>query len=223
MRGEYATDPLRNTVDSYTGVVPWGKTPEGWWNFYGTREWEAGGFAWTGFDIAANRRRTAGPRLTHSSASWTCAASRRTTSITTRRGGAKSRRFTCPALGLFGREGIEIPVWVYSNLDEVELFLNGKTLGSQKVRNLGHLEWKVKYEPGVLEARASKDGKVLLTGKRETTGPPVFHPVDGRPDRDRRGRRRHRHPESGSPRPGRPAGAPPRTTGSDSRSPVPER
>jgi beta-galactosidase len=73
----------------------------------------------------------------------------------------------------FGREGIEIPVWVYSNLDEVELFLNGKTLGSQKVPHLGHLEWKVKYEPGVLEARASKDGKVLLTGKRETTGPPV--------------------------------------------------
>ena len=38
-----------------------------------------------------------------------------------------------------GREGDEIPVWVYSNLDEVELFVNGKSLGSQKVPHLGHV------------------------------------------------------------------------------------
>jgi beta-galactosidase len=66
-----------------------------------------------------------------------------------------------------------IPVWVYSNLDEVELFVNGQSLGSQKVPHLGHVEWKVKYEPGAIEARASKDGKVVLTEKRETTGPTV--------------------------------------------------
>jgi beta-galactosidase len=34
------------------------------------------------------------------------------------------------------------------------------------------LEWKVKYEPGVLEARGTKDGKVVLVEKRETTGKP---------------------------------------------------
>jgi beta-galactosidase len=49
-RGVYSTDPLRNTVDAYDAVVPWGETAEEWWKFYGTREWEAGGFAWTGFD-----------------------------------------------------------------------------------------------------------------------------------------------------------------------------
>ncbi len=59
---------------------------------------------------------------------------------------------------------------MYSNLDEVELFVNGKSLGSQKVPQLGHVEWKVKYEPGAIEARGSKDGKVALTEKRETTG-----------------------------------------------------
>ena len=37
-------------MSSYDGVVQWGETPEEWWKFYGTREWEAGGFAWTGFD-----------------------------------------------------------------------------------------------------------------------------------------------------------------------------
>ena len=71
-----------------------------------------------------------------------------------------------------GREGDEIPVWVYSNLDEVELFVNGKSLGNQKVPHLGHVEWKARYEPGVIEARGSKDGKVILTEKRETTGSP---------------------------------------------------
>ncbi|HTD55624.1 MAG TPA: DUF4982 domain-containing protein, partial [Silvibacterium sp.] len=82
-----------------------------------------------------------------------------------------------PSLHLFphwnwhGREGDEIPVWVYSNLDEVELLVNGKSVGIQKVPHLGHVEWKVRYEPGAIEARGSRDGKVVLTEKRETTGP----------------------------------------------------
>ncbi len=62
-------------------------------------------------------------------------------------------------------------MWIYSNLDDVELFVNGSSQGSQKVPRLGHVEWKVRYEPGVIEARASKDGKVILTEERETTGP----------------------------------------------------
>jgi beta-galactosidase len=33
-----------------------------------------------------------------------------------------------------------------------------------------HVEWNVKYAPGVLEARGSKNGKVVLAEKRETTG-----------------------------------------------------
>jgi beta-galactosidase len=49
--------------------------------------------------------------------------------------------------------------------------VNGKSAGSQKVPHLGHVEWKVRYEPGAIEARGSKDGKVVLTEKRETTGP----------------------------------------------------
>jgi beta-galactosidase len=50
-RGVYSTDPLSNTVSAYdTNQPDWGETAEEWWKFYGTREWEAGGFAWTGFD-----------------------------------------------------------------------------------------------------------------------------------------------------------------------------
>jgi beta-galactosidase len=41
------------------------------------------------------------------------------------------------------------------------------------VPHLGHVEWKVRYEPGAIEARGTKDGKVVLTEKRETTGPAI--------------------------------------------------
>jgi len=53
----------------------------------------------------------------------------------------------------------------------VELFLNGKSLGSQKVVPQYHQEWKVNYTPGTLEARGTKDGKVVLTETRRTSGP----------------------------------------------------
>ena len=64
-------------------------------------------------------------------------------------------------------------MWVYSNLDEVELFVNGQSHGSQKVPHLGHVQWNVRYEPGAIEARGSKGGTVVLMEKRETTGQPV--------------------------------------------------
>ena len=50
-RGDYTTDPLRNTESAYdVNPANWGETAEVWWTYYATREWEAGGFAWTGFD-----------------------------------------------------------------------------------------------------------------------------------------------------------------------------
>ncbi|HXX16668.1 MAG TPA: beta-galactosidase GalA [Candidatus Eremiobacteraceae bacterium] len=173
-RGEYATDPLRNTVNCYDGVVPWGETPEGWWKFYGTRDWGAGGFAWTGFDYRGEPTPYGWPSINSQFG------------IVDMCGFPKDHFYYYkawwgkePSLHLFphwnwhGREGDEIPVWVYSNLEEVELLVNGKSLGSQKVPDLGHVEWKVKYEPGAIEARGSKDGKVVLTERRETTGPTV--------------------------------------------------
>jgi beta-galactosidase len=55
----------------------------------------------------------------------------------------------------------------------VELLLNGKSLGRQKVPRLGHVEWKVRYEPGTITAQGWKDGKLALTEERTTTGPAV--------------------------------------------------
>ncbi|MBK8346091.1 MAG: DUF4982 domain-containing protein [Saprospiraceae bacterium] len=51
--------------------------------------------------------------------------------------------------------GQPIDVWVNSNADDIELFLNGKSLGKKMPRN-GHLQWRVLFEPGRLEAIAYK-------------------------------------------------------------------
>jgi len=173
-RGGYSSDPLRNTVNSYDGVVPWGETPEEWWTFYGTRDWEAGGFAWTGFDYRGEPTPYGWPSINSQFGIVDMCGFPKDYFYYYRAWWGKE-----PSLHLFphwnwtGREGDEIPVWVYSNLDEVELFANGSSQGRQKVPHLGHVEWKVKYEPGVIEARGYKGGDVVLTEKRETTGPTV--------------------------------------------------
>ena len=69
-------------------------------------------------------------------------------------------------------EGKEIAVWVYSNLDKVELFLNGESLGAKDMKKDSHLAWNVKYAPGTIEASGFKGDKVVMTAKRETTGSP---------------------------------------------------
>ncbi|MGA8086799.1 MAG: beta-galactosidase GalA [Terracidiphilus sp.] len=168
-RGVYTTDKLRNQVSSVEGY--WG-TPEDWWSFYGEREWAAGGFAWTGFDY----------RGEPSPYGWPSISSQ--FGIVDTCGFPKDFFYyykawwrSEPSLHLFphwnwsGREGDEIPVWVYTNLDEVELIVNGKSLGSKKVPRLGHVDWKVRFEPGAIEARGSRDGKMVLSEIRDTTGP----------------------------------------------------
>ncbi|HLP25219.1 MAG TPA: DUF4982 domain-containing protein, partial [Acidobacteriota bacterium] len=71
-----------------------------------------------------------------------------------------------------GKEGQEISVWVYSNCDDVELFLNGVSLGKQSMPPLDHLEWKVRYAPGQLVAKGTRKGVGVET-KIETTGAPA--------------------------------------------------
>jgi len=173
-RGIYQTDKPRNWVSAYDlNHTSWSELAEEWWKFYATREWLAGGFAWTGFDYRGEPTPYGWPSINSQFG------------IIDMCGFPKDNFYYYkawwgqdPVLHLFPhwnweeREGEIIPVWVHSNLDEVELFLNGKSQGSQKVQPLTHLEWKVKYEPGVIEARGSKDGKVVLTEKRETTGKP---------------------------------------------------
>jgi beta-galactosidase len=173
-RGIYITDSLRNWVSAYDmNHPPWAELAEEWWKFYAAREWLAGGFAWTGFDYRGEPTPYGWPSINSQFG------------IVDMCGFPKDNYFYYqawwgpkPVLHLFPhwnweeREGEPISVWVHSNLEEVELFLNGQSQGKKKVQPLTHMEWKLKYEPGVLEARGGKNGVVVLTEKRETTGAP---------------------------------------------------
>jgi beta-galactosidase len=95
-----------------------------------------------------------------------------------------------------GKEGQLIPVTCYTNCDTVELFLNGKSLGSKgyafprpgMVGRYGnypprararqttadlHLSWDVPYAPGILTAKGTKDGAAVQTIELHTTGAPT--------------------------------------------------
>ena len=76
-----------------------------------------------------------------------------------------------------GREGQVTPVFVYTNYDSAELFVNGKSMGIQKKnsttpQNRYRLMWMdVKYEPGTLKVVAfDKDGKAVAEEEIHTAG-----------------------------------------------------
>src|SRR6202012_314133 len=80
-----------------------------------------------------------------------------------------------------GREGQEISVRALSNCQEVELFLNGQSLGRQTMQKDSELKWNVKYAPGTLSARGFNNGKLVAETKVETTSEPVALQLE--PDR----------------------------------------
>ena len=80
-----------------------------------------------------------------------------------------------------GREGQEMDVRALSNCEEVELFLNGQSLGRQTMKKNSELKWKVKYAPGTLSAKGYKNGQLVAETKVETTGAPAA--VQLTPDR----------------------------------------
>ena len=79
-----------------------------------------------------------------------------------------------------GKEGEKVPVFCYTGYPEVELFLNGRSLGSRKKDSSGllsryRLMWEdVVYEPGTLRAIAyDQEGQKMAEAKKETSGPPA--------------------------------------------------
>lgn len=74
--------------------------------------------------------------------------------------------------------GEQVSLYTYTNGDEVELFLNGKSLGVKKNSNDPKLRARIKwddiaYAPGALLAVARKNGKVMARHQIETTGEAV--------------------------------------------------
>lgn len=68
-----------------------------------------------------------------------------------------------------GKEGVEIPVVVYTNCESAELFLNGKSLGKKQYTG-EQLVWKVPYQPGELKVIAYKGNQKMAEKTCRTAG-----------------------------------------------------
>lgn len=65
-------------------------------------------------------------------------------------------------------KGTSIPVWVYTNLEAVELFLNDVSLGRQERQNRKNLQWCVPYQPGRLVAKGYVHNELVLVEEVKT-------------------------------------------------------
>lgn len=73
-----------------------------------------------------------------------------------------------------GQEGKKLTMYGYSNLDEVELFVNGKSYGRRAVEKNWYVSWdEVMYEPGHVVAKGYRNGELLIEKILETTGIPA--------------------------------------------------
>jgi beta-galactosidase len=142
--------------------------------FYADRPFVAGFFAWTGFDYRGEPSPFGWPHISSSYGTLdTCGFMKDNAYLYQAWWGTKPMLHIFPHWNWAGQEGKPIRVWAESNCDEVELFLNGQSLGRQTMPKYGHLEWRVPYAPGTLSAEGYQKGKKILEEKVETTGAPV--------------------------------------------------
>jgi beta-galactosidase len=174
-RGIYARDDVRGYLPAYDTEAPWwATTAEAWWTFFDARPFVSGGFVWTGFDYRGEP--TPFNRWPNVSSQFGAMDAC---------GFPKDNYFyyqawwrSEPVLHLFphwnwsGREGQPVDVWCHTNLDRVELLLNGRSQGVQTVARGRHVAWKVPYAPGVITARGWRGERKVAEVSRVTSGAP---------------------------------------------------
>jgi beta-galactosidase len=167
-RGEYADVKETGMRSCYN------LSDEGWLAVV-TRPFMAGSFTWTGFDYKGEPNPYGWPDISNN------------TGLLDVCGFPKDKGYyfqSCwsdkPMVHLMpgswnwpGKEGQNIRVIAFSNARQVELFLNGRSLGMQDMPHDGHLEWQVPYQPGQLLAKGYADGKAVATDEVQTTGAPA--------------------------------------------------
>lgn len=145
------------------------------WKFYAERPWLAGLFYWTGFDYRGEPNPMKFP------------ATGSQFGILDYCGFPKDEAYylkswwteepvihILPHWNLQGHEGETVPVWVYSNCEEVELVVNGEHLERKRMPHNGHLEWKVPYAPGQVRAIGYHRGRRITEDRVETSGIPAM-------------------------------------------------
>lgn len=172
-RGIYVKDSIRGYVPDQDITAPWwASTAETWWPLAAENKFWLGGFVWTGFDYRGEPTPYEWPNInSHFGIMDMCGFPKNIYYYYQSWWTDKDVLHISPHWNWKGKEGQPIEVWVNSNADNVELFLNGKTLGKKEMKRNSHLKWTVNYEPGTLEAVGYKKGK-KITAKVETTGAP---------------------------------------------------
>jgi beta-galactosidase len=163
------------TVSAYDHVMAyWGSTHEKTWNIVKKLDHMAGMFLWTAFDFIGEPVPYAWPaRSSYYGVIDLCGFPKDAFYM------YQSEWTNTTMLHLFPhwnwKPGQTVDVWAYyNNADEVELFLNGKSLGIRKKEGDAlHVMWRVAYTPGTLMAVSRRNGQTVLTSEIKTAGKPA--------------------------------------------------
>jgi beta-galactosidase len=171
----FTTGNPDNTVSAYDNVRPaWGGTHEATWKVMKKYDFLSGMFIWTGFDYLGEPTPYSWPSRSSYFGIVDLAGFPKDVYYM-----YQSEWTNKTVLHIFPHwnwePGKTIDVWAYYNhADEVELFLNGKSLGvKKKTGDDLHVMWRLKFEPGTLKAVSRKNGKVVLTREIHTAGKPA--------------------------------------------------
>ncbi len=173
-RGIVENDSIRAYMQDEDVYAPWwSSTAEAWWKLAAPNDYWLGAFVWTGFDYRGEPTPYSWPNInSHFGIMDMCGFPKNIYYYYQSWWTDKDVLHISPHWNHeveWNNPGKPIDVWVNSNADNVELFLNGKSLGKKDMPRNGHLMWTVNYVPGKLEAIAYKKGKRLYE-KIETTG-----------------------------------------------------
>jgi beta-galactosidase len=164
-----------NNVSAYDNTrPPWGSTHEMTWKVMKKYDFLSGMFIWTGFDYLGEPTPYSWPSRSSYFGIIDLAGFPKDVYYM-----YQSEWTNKNVLHIFPhwnwQPGKMIDIWAYyNNADEVELYLNGKSLGIQKKTGDDlHVMWRVKYEPGTLKAISRKNGKTVLTREIHTAGVPA--------------------------------------------------
>ena len=169
-RGIYEKDEIRAYVPDQDITHPWwASKAETWWKLAAENDYWLGGFVWTGFDYRGEPTPYKWPNISsHFGILDVCGFPKNIYYYYKSWWTNEDILHISPHWNWPEKLGKPIDVWVNTNADDVELFLNGKSLGKKTMPRNSHLQWDVSYELGTLEAVAYKNGK-KLTSKVETT------------------------------------------------------
>ncbi len=162
------------TVSAYDHVAAyWGSSHEDTWKLIKKYNFLSGLFVWSGFDFLGEPVPYAWPARSSYYGIVDLAGFPKDVYYM-----YQSEWTHRPVLHLFPhwnwKPGQVVDVWAYYNMaDEVELFLNGKSLGVRKKQNDSlHVWWRVPFEAGKLTAVSRKEGKTVMTKTIQTAGEP---------------------------------------------------